>query len=96
MAGRKIFISYKYGGHKCEPVAADCGPLPTNGQHGHYVDVLQSLLDADDHVNKGENDNESLAEFKDTTISTKLKGKIYDSSVTVVLLSPEYEGDLHR
>ena len=86
MAGRKIFVSYKYSDD-------DVGALPLGNPYArttvrHYVDVVQTLLDADDHVNKGENDDESLADFKNSTIATKLKGKIYDSTVTVVLLSP--------
>jgi hypothetical protein len=87
MAGLKIFITYKYGDANVSPLPLTAG-LYTPTTARHYVDVLQSLLDADDHVNKGESDNESLADFKDATIGTKLKGKIYDSSVTIVLLSP--------
>lgn len=79
---RKIFISYKY---------ADTGvralPGVFNTKARDYVTVLQAHLDANDHINKGELDNESLAQFKNSTIESKLRGKIYDSTITIVLIS---------
>lgn len=53
---------------------------PLNGETTAraYVDELIELFEGD----------EDLSDFKDDTIASHLKDKIYDSSITIVLISP--------
>jgi hypothetical protein len=82
---RKIFVSYKHGDSSVQHI-------PRYGEYDattarHYVNVLQSHIDANDHINKGEDDGEDMSGFKDETIASNLRDRIYDSSITVVLIS---------
>lgn len=88
---RKIFVSYKYKDPDVciAPVSEyipgkDTGYLYTPR---HYVDKIMDTVGRE-HIYKGEKGDEGMDDLSDDTIYSKLKQKIFDSSVTIVLISP--------
>ena len=88
---RKIFISYKYADSLVQDLnlymESFFGRMKITTTARHYVDKLSEKLADEDHIYKGENDDESMENLADSSISSKLGDKIFDSSVTVVLVS---------
>lgn len=85
--GRKVFVSYKHNDSSVKNLTGYCDTARG------YVDYLtDNALEGD--VYKGEGD-EDLSEFKADTIKNHLKDKIHDSSVTLVLISPNMK-DPHK
>ena len=79
--GRKIFVSYK---HNDTAVATIDGHQTTAR---NYVDVLERRFEGGNHIYKGERDNEDLSALKDDTIAAHLCDKMYDSSITIIMIS---------
>lgn len=88
-SSRKVFVSYKY---KDSDVLALDEYTPTDDTDylytpRHYVDKIIETI-GEDHIYKGEVSGDDASHLTDDTIDTRLKGKIFDSSVTIVLISP--------
>ena len=82
--GRKIFVSYKYCDADVYPLANVIPPTwPCD-----YVEYIRNHLFRGEHIYKGEESDEDLSDWSHVRIQEHLKNKIYDSSVTIVLVSP--------
>lgn len=81
--GKKIFVSYKYADDKVANLS-----WFVNSTVRDYVDEFERKIDSSDNIFKGESDGEDLSNLSDDAIWEKLKDRIYDSSVTIVFISP--------
>ena len=87
--GRKVFVSYKYKDN-------DVKELPNVAQPTwpcDYVDYIRNNVLKDDDIYKGENSDEDISTWSEEKIWNHLKGKIYDSTITIVLVSPNMKED---
>ena len=81
--GRKIFVSYKYADSNVKALRNGYGPTYVHD----YVRYIENNVLKND-VYKGEQQGEDLSQMSESYIWEHLKNKIYDSSVTIVLISP--------
>lgn len=98
--GRKIFVSYKYRDNNVENIIGMDGKVGLCTVR-NYVDKLEEILkDKAEHIYKGESDGEDLSQLSDDTIWEKLKNRIYDSTLTIVMLSKgmreKYKAEKHQ
>lgn len=82
--GRKIFISYKYKDYDVKTMPNVTQPTwPCD-----YVDYIQHKVLSSDDIYKGEKSDEDISGWDEDDIWEHLKDKIYDSTITIVLISP--------
>lgn len=85
--GKKIFVSYKYADSDVQKLENKLWWETTTVRD--YVDKLETYFDKfSDHIYIGESDDEDLSYLSEDQIWEKLKDRIYDSSVTIVMISP--------
>lgn len=93
----KIFVSYKYWDVSVYqdstlstipnpgfPTIALLNKVTPRSYLNSLSDILKGYA-----IEKWENDDNDLSKFKDSTIESKLRDLIYDSSITIVLISPK-------
>lgn len=83
--GRKIFVSYKYADENVYNILG--AGYERTCTVRNYVDEIEKALGDSDNIYKGELDGEDLSQLTDDTIWDKLKDRIYDSSITIIMLS---------
>lgn len=82
--GHKIFVSYKYADDSVKNLN-----FFENSTVRDYVDELENIIDNSNHIFKGESDGEDLSDLSEDAIWEKLKDRIYDSTLTIVFISPK-------
>lgn len=94
----KVFVSYKYAdsnvAHLYSPLYSPYTYTSTTVR-SYVDDFMRRAQSAGCVVYKGERADEDLSYLKEDTIWQKLKDRIYDSTITLVFISPNMR-DLYR
>ena len=81
---RKVFVSYKYKDYNVKVMPDVTQPTwPCD-----YVDYIKTKVLSDDDIYKGEDSDQDISSWSEDDIWEHLKEKIYDSTITIVLISP--------
>lgn len=91
--GRNVFVSYKYADTNVQRLART--PWYELTKVRDYVDELEIELNKNGHTYMGEGSDEDLSNYSDDYIYEHLKDKIYPTTVTIVLISPNMK-ESHR
>lgn len=83
--GRKIFISYKYADDNVNNIS---GSIWGSSTVRDYVDEIEEKIDTSDHIYKAESDGDDLSHLSEDQIWELLKDRIYDSTLTIIMISP--------
>lgn len=84
--GRKIFVSYKFADNNVKNINGT-GLFSTCTVRDYVNKVEEVLKDKTEHIYKGESDGEDLSQLSEDTIWNKLRDRIYDSTLTIVMIS---------
>ena len=82
--GSKVFVSYKYRDDDVRKIDGVTQPTWVCD----YVDLIRRDVLSNDDIYKGEDSNQDISSWSEYRIWEHLKNKIYDSSITIVLISP--------
>lgn len=81
--GRNIFVSYKYGDSSVAALGYSYSSTVRD-----YVNQLETILAENGHAYYGEHEDEDLSWWTEDQIYDRLKNKIFPTSCTIVLISP--------
>lgn len=91
--GHKIFVSYKYADNNVRQLGRSFYEETTART---YVDALENYIKDSENIFKGESDNDDLSQLSEETIWTRLKDRIYDSTLTIVIISPNMKEESRK
>ncbi len=83
----KVFVSYKHRDGSVEQIPNMIVPEYGITTARSYVDILDPVLTRLGHICKAEDSGEDMNGLSEETIASKLADRLYDSTVTVVLIS---------